>query len=100
MLIVDDQELVRQRLRNLLQGELEIEKVLEADDGMAAVWMIQEHRPNLVFLDVQMPELDGLGVVEAVGPNEMPMTVFVTAFDQRAISRIRWERAGLSFETV
>src|ERR1035438_7841201 len=52
---------------------------------MAAVNAIQQQQPDLVFLDVQMPELDGLGVIDAVGAGEMPLTVFVTAYDQHAI---------------
>jgi len=59
--------------------------VLEAADGVAAVTTVKRERPDLVFLDVQMPELDGLGVIEAVGPAEMPLNVFVTAYDQHAI---------------
>jgi two-component system, LytTR family, response regulator len=84
-LIVDDEAPARQRLRDLLAKDNQISTILEAQNGVAAVEMIQEQKPDLVFLDVQMPELDGLGVVEAVGAEEMPLTIFVTAYDQHAI---------------
>jgi two-component system LytT family response regulator len=84
-LIVDDEAPARQRLRDLLAKDNQISAILEAENGVAAVQMIQEQKPDLVFLDVQMPELDGLGVVEAVGAEEMPLTIFVTAYDQHAI---------------
>lgn len=84
-LVVDDETPARRRLVDLLHRDARIEKILEAEDGRAAVRMIQQHRPDLVFLDVQMPELDGLGVVDAIGCAEMPLTVFVTAYDQHAI---------------
>ena len=60
-------------------------RILEAADGLAAVETIQNRHPDLVFLDVQMPELDGLGVIDAIGAAQMPLTVFVTAYDQHAI---------------
>jgi two-component system, LytTR family, response regulator len=84
-LIVDDEAPARLRLRDLLAKDAEVVAVQEADNGEEAVRMIQEERPDLVLLDIQMPGLDGLGVVEAVGPEAMPLTVFVTAFDQHAV---------------
>ena len=92
-LIVDDEAPARLRLRDLLAKDAEVVAVHEADNGEEAVRMIQEERPDLVLLDIQMPGLDGLGVVEAVGPEAMPLTVFVTAFDQhavRAFEGTRW----------
>jgi two-component system, LytTR family, response regulator len=62
-----------------------VASVSEAADGQTAVEMIQQERPDLLFLDVQMPELDGLAVIDAIGAAEMPLTVFVTAYDQHAI---------------
>jgi len=59
--------------------------ILEASDGLAAVEIIQNRGPDLVFLDVQMPERDGLEVIAAVGAERMPLTVFVTAYDRHAI---------------
>jgi len=85
ILVVDDEAPARQRLMDLLQKDAGIASVLEATDGLEAVTMIERARPDLVFLDVQMPELDGLGVIDAVGAAEMPLTVFVTAYDQHAI---------------
>jgi two-component system, LytTR family, response regulator len=85
VLVVDDEAPARQRLMDILRKDASVASVLEAADGVAAVTTIKRERPDLVFLDVQMPELDGLGVIEAVGPAEMPLTVFVTAYDQHAI---------------
>jgi two-component system LytT family response regulator len=85
VLVVDDEAPARQRLVDLLRQDSHVTAVLEASDGLTAVAMIERERPDLVFLDVQMPELDGLGVLDAVGPKQMPLTVFVTAYDQHAI---------------
>jgi two-component system, LytTR family, response regulator len=84
-LIVDDEALARHRLRQLLQDEPEIEIIGECADGREAVATIQKTPPDLLFLDVQMPELDGFGVVEALGTGPMPVVVFVTAYDQFAV---------------
>jgi two-component system LytT family response regulator len=85
VLVADDEAPARQRLIDLLSKDVQVEAVVEAADGDAAVEAIEKKRPDLVFLDVQMPELDGLGVIEAIGAAEMPLTVFVTAYDQHAI---------------
>jgi len=85
VLVADDEAPARQRLIDLLSRDTQVGQVTEAADGEAAVAAIQKHRPDLVFLDVQMPELDGLGVIDAIGAAEMPLTVFVTAYDQHAI---------------
>jgi two-component system, LytTR family, response regulator len=84
-LIVDDEAPARQRLSDLLKQDAEVGSLLEAGDGETAVRMILSEKPNLVLLDVQMPELNGLEVIEAVGPENMPLTVFITAYDQHAI---------------
>ncbi len=84
-LIVDDELLARQRLQDLLAEEPRFEVVGECADGPSAVEAIQRLTPDLVFLDVQMPGLDGFGVVDAIGPDRMPLTLFVTAFDQYAL---------------
>jgi two-component system LytT family response regulator len=84
-LIVDDEAPARQRISDLLNQDPEVVSLQEAGDGETAVRMILSERPNLVLLDVQMPELDGLAVIEAVGSEHMPLTVFVTAYDQHAI---------------
>ncbi|RZU43247.1 LytR/AlgR family response regulator transcription factor [Edaphobacter modestus] len=85
VLVADDEVPARQRLLDLLQADAQVGVVLEAGDGQAAVEIIEREAPDLVFLDVQMPELDGLEVIEAVGAAAMPLTVFVTAYDQHAI---------------
>lgn len=84
-LIVDDEPLAREWLRNLLLKETDVEIVGEAGDGFRAVLAIQEMKPDVVFLDVQMPGLDGFGVLETLGPREVPALVFVTAYDQYAL---------------
>lgn len=85
VLVVDDELPARQRLIDLLRKDSQVGSILEAENGIAAVATIQKERLDLVFLDVQMPELDGLGVIDAVGAEHMPLTVFVTAYDQHAI---------------
>ena len=85
VLVADDEAPARQRLIDLLDKDAQVKAVLEAGDGQAAVDIIQREAPDLVFLDVQMPQLDGMEVVKAVGADSMPLTVFVTAYDQHAI---------------
>ena len=84
-LIVDDEPIARRGLLRLLRQEADIEVVGECGDGASAVAAIGALSPDLVFLDVQMPELDGFAVVETVGAERMPAVVFVTAFDQHAL---------------
>ena len=85
VLIVDDEPLSRRKLRRLLNGECDLEIIGECTDGAQAVTAIAEQKPDLVFLDVQMPEMDGLGVIYAVGPQRMPLVVLVTAYDHYAL---------------
>ncbi len=85
VLVADDEAPARQRLIDLLRRDTQVVSIAEAADGEAAVEAIQKQKPDLVFLDVQMPELDGLGVIDAIGAADMPLTVFVTAYDQHAI---------------
>jgi two-component system, LytTR family, response regulator len=85
VLVADDELPARQRLIDLLRRDDQVASVSEAADGQTAVEMIEHERPDLLFLDVQMPELDGLAVIDAIGAAEMPLTVFVTAYDQHAI---------------
>jgi len=85
ILVVDDEEPARQRLTDLLRQDSEVNTVLEAADGQEAVRMIHSEKPDLVFLDVQMPELSGIAVIEKVGVKSMPLTIFVTAYDQHAV---------------
>jgi two-component system LytT family response regulator len=84
-LIVDDEPLAREGLRLLLSRDPEVSAMREARDGREAVEAIRESNPDLVFLDVQMPEMDGFEVVRKIGPERMPHVVFVTAHDQYAI---------------
>jgi two-component system LytT family response regulator len=84
-LIVDDEPLARAHLRNLLVGDSEIVVVGEQGNGRDAVAAIRSDAPDLVFLDIQMPELDGFEVVREVGPEQMPVVVFVTAYDDHAL---------------
>jgi two-component system, LytTR family, response regulator len=84
VLIVDDEPLARARVRNILCEQPDLD-IAEARNGVEAVEMILSRKPDVIFLDVQMPGLDGFGVVEAVGAAEMPITIFVTAFDEFAI---------------
>jgi two-component system LytT family response regulator len=83
--VVDDEPLARDRLLKLLRARPEIEVAGEASNGRDAVELIRATRPDLVFLDVQMPELDGFGVLAALEENERPAVVFVTAFDKFAL---------------
>ncbi|HEY2513687.1 MAG TPA: response regulator [Polyangiaceae bacterium] len=84
-LIVDDEPLARRRVESLLKGDSDFEVVGECADGRAAIEAIAAHRPDLVFLDVQMPELDGFAVLEALPSGELPEIVFATAHDQYAV---------------
>ena len=85
VLIVDDEPLARAGLKLLLAEEPAIRSIAEARHGAEAVEMIGAQRPDLVMLDVQMPEMDGFGVLRAVGAENMPPVIFVTAHDQYAI---------------
>lgn len=85
VLIVDDEPIARRGLRRLLEPEPDVEVVGEAGSGTAAVAAIEKLRPDLVLLDIQMPEMDGLEVVAAVGAEHMPPVIFVTAYDRYAI---------------
>ena len=85
VLIVDDERLARLRLEDLLRSEPGVEVVGTARNGALAVEAIRALRPDLVFLDVQMPVMTGFDVVREIGPNAMPVTIFVTAFDQYAL---------------
>jgi two-component system LytT family response regulator len=84
-LIIDDEEPSRNLLRSMLAQVSELAVVGEAADGAEAVEAIRSLKPALVFLDVQMPELDGFGVLERVGVAQMPAVVFVTAYDRHAL---------------
>jgi two-component system, LytTR family, response regulator len=84
-LIADDESLAREGLRRLLENEAGVEIVGECVDGRDAVQRIEEVRPDLLFLDIQMPEADGFDVLRAVGVATVPAVVFVTAYDRHAL---------------
>ena len=85
VLVADDEAPARQRIIDLLRRDSQVAVILEASDGLSAVEIIQNRQPDLVFLDVQMPGLNGLEVIAEVGAERMPLTVFVTAYDEHAI---------------
>ena len=83
--VIDDEPVARAGVQKLLRDDPDIVVVGEAGNGRAAIKLIEELEPDLVFLDIQMPELNGFGVLEAVGPRRVPAVVFVTAYDQFAL---------------
>jgi two-component system LytT family response regulator len=85
VLIVDDEPLAREGMQLLLREEPSIAATTQARNGAEAVSMIRANRPDLVLLDVQMPEMDGFGVLKEIGAERMPPVIFVTAHDQYAI---------------
>jgi two-component system LytT family response regulator len=85
VLIVDDEAPARQKIRGLLKSESDVEIVGEAEDGLKAVDLIRRSSPDLVFLDIQMPYLDGFDVIAEIGVDAMPLVVFVTAYDEHAL---------------
>lgn len=84
-LIADDEALSRARLRELIEREADIQLVAECANGKEAVDAIRANSPDLVFLDIKMPELDGFGVINAVRAGSMPAVIFVTAHDEFAV---------------
>jgi two-component system, LytTR family, response regulator len=84
-LIVDDEPVARKRLRTLLKAEPDVEVLGECEDGESALRAIRTARPDLLFLDVQMPGLDGFDVIEVLKPDECPAVIFVTAYDRYAM---------------
>src|ERR1700679_2206500 len=99
VLLSDDEALARERLRSLLEEEPDLEVVAECGDGRSAISLIKREKPDLVFLDIQMPEVDGFGVLSALRDEQgsvpvnggatngagMPLTIFVTAYDRYAM---------------
>ena len=84
-LVVDDEPLARERMRTGLARIADVVVIGECADGIEAVAAIRDQRPELVLLDIQMPGLDGFGVVEEIGVERMPAVVFVTAYDRYAL---------------
>ncbi len=85
VLIVDDELLARQRLEDLIAARDDVRVVDAVDNGESAIEAIRQHDIDLVFLDVQMPGHSGVDVVEEIGPENMPVVIFVTAYDQYAL---------------
>src|SRR5436309_2397381 len=84
-IIADDEPLARERVRSLLSEEPDVEVVAECANGSQTLKATQEHRPDLLFLDVQMPRLNGFEVIEALEPAQIPVVIFTTAHDDHAI---------------
>lgn len=85
VLIVDDEPIARRGIRAQLRSEADVEVIGECGDGAAAIEAITELEPDLVFLDIQMPEVGGFDVIDAIGAARMPAVVFVTAYDEHAL---------------
>ncbi|HEX8409599.1 MAG TPA: LytTR family DNA-binding domain-containing protein [Thermoanaerobaculia bacterium] len=88
-LIVDDEPLARKRMRKLLRASDDVTVVGEAAGGEEALSLVAERQPQVVFLDVQMPRLDGFEVVRRIAPESRPLIVFVTAYEQYALDAFR-----------
>jgi two-component system LytT family response regulator len=84
-LIVDDEPAARAAIRSLLADDSEVHVVGECADGQSALQAVRDAAPDLLFLDVQMPEMDGFTLLRALDPAELPVVVFVTAYDQYAL---------------
>jgi two-component system, LytTR family, response regulator len=84
-LIVDDEPLARRRIRKLLSRDGDVEVIGDCANGYEAINAITEHNPDLLFLDVQMPEIDGFAVLERIDPHKLPFVIFVTAYDRYAL---------------
>lgn len=84
-LIVDDEPIARRTIRDLLSADQQVEIIGECDNGVEAVAFIENRRPDLLFLDIQMPGLSGFETLARLRPAEIPTTIFVTAYDQYAL---------------
>ena len=84
-IIVDDEPLARRGLRQLLASHTDFKVIGEARNGVEAIFAVRSLHPDLLFLDVQMPEPDGFGVLNEIGPSLMPLVIFVTAYDEFAV---------------
>jgi two-component system LytT family response regulator len=97
VLLVDDEPLAREMLREMLQSDPQVIIVGESVNGHEALAAIREHSPDLLFLDVQMPELGGFEVLSALGKTEIPKVIFVTAYDQYAVRAFEELKAGKNY---
>src|SRR5580700_2404738 len=87
-LVVDDEPLARRRVREMLQGDADVEVVGESANGPEAVQAVREGNPDLMLLDVQMPGMDGFEVLHVLRDGPLPVIVFITAFDQYALRAV------------
>src|SRR5437764_13026520 len=87
-LIADDEALARKFVRRMLKDDHDVEIVGECSNGKEAVAMIRQQNPDVVFLDVQMPEMDGFAVVESIGIERLPGIIFALAYQQHAIRAV------------
>ncbi len=85
VLIVDDEPMSRRRLKRFIGGIADLEFVAEAGDGRSTIERVQELRPDLMFLDIQMPELNGFETLQQIAPDLRPVVIFVTAFEEFAL---------------
>ncbi|MEK6409372.1 MAG: response regulator [Acidobacteriota bacterium] len=85
VLIVDDEPLARRKIRRMLAHDPEVEILADSANGREAIAAIAAQNPDLVFLDVQMPEIDGFDVLESIAEPQIPLVIFVTAYDQYAL---------------
>lgn len=85
IIIIDDEPLARRRIRGLLEAHPDSHIVEEADNGLSALEVIRSHRPDLIFLDIQMPEMDGFMMLAELAPDERPAIIFTTAYNEYAI---------------
>jgi two-component system, LytTR family, response regulator len=84
-IVADDEHLARKKLRVLLDSEPGVQVVAECQDGLQTVGAVQTHRPDLLLIDIRMPDMDGFQVLKQIASDEMPVVVFTTAYDQFAI---------------
>src|ERR1700680_821526 len=84
-LVVDDEPLARRRIRRLLSGDADVEVIGDCGNGYEAISAITKDKPDLLFLDVQMPEVDGFAVLEGIDRRALPFVIFVTAYDRYAL---------------
>ena len=84
-IIIDDEPLARRGLRQLIEPHADLKVIGEARNGVEAIEIVRTMKPDLIFLDVQMPEPDGFGVLKQIWSEEMPIVVFVTAYDEFAV---------------
>jgi len=95
ILLVDDERIGRSRLRRMLERDPELEVVAECADGTAAIEAVREHHPDLCFLDINMPGMDGFDVLDNLAPEDQPAVIFVTAYDEHAVRA--FEAAALDY---